>query len=169
MLLPTWEIVEFMIFIFYIAYIRKKIIWAPGPTKGDNFKIFSPVTIKGLYSNISQSFMLLPTREIGELVIFIFYISHIRKNRVFGPRATKSVNFKFFFCLLSSWQSTQQLSKVLCFYFYLHGKSRISDESLFNSKKTTIGPPAPMSVICKTLLLQLSSRECTQQVPKVSC
>ena len=86
-----------MIFIFYMAHIRKKFIWAPGPTECDNFKTFSPFTIAGLYSKISQSFMLLPTREIRKLVIFIFYIGHIRKNSLFGPRAPESVNFKILF------------------------------------------------------------------------
>ena len=120
MLLPTREIGELVIFSFYKAHIRKKLHLGPRPPGSDNLNIFSPVTIAGLYSTTSQSFMLLPTREIGELVIFKFYIGHIRKKNVFGPPAPMSVIFKILLLQFSSREATRQLPKVSC--FYLHGK-----------------------------------------------
>ena len=64
----------------------KKLHLRPRSLGSDNLFIFSPVTIAGLYSTTSQSFMLLPTREIGEFVIFKFYIGHIRKKTFLGPQ-----------------------------------------------------------------------------------
>ena len=58
--------------------------------------IFLPVTIAECYLTTAQSFMLPPTREIGELVIFSFYIAHIRKNLHLGPRPPGSDNLNIF-------------------------------------------------------------------------
>ena len=94
MILPTQEIGELVIFSFYIAHIRKKLHWGPWPSGSDNLNIFSPVTIAEVYSTNAPSYLLLPTRKIGELVIFQFNIAHIRKKYGFGPPAPISVNFK---------------------------------------------------------------------------
>ena len=99
--------------------------WAP---VSENVNIYSPVSIAEVYSTTSQSFMLLPTREIEEFVIFKFYIGHIRKKNIFGPPAPMSVNLKILLRQFSSREATQQLPKVSC--FYLRGKSEISDESV---------------------------------------
>ena len=114
MLLRTREIGYLMMSLFYIAHIRKKTyIWAPGPPVSDNFIIFTPLTIAGGYSTTFQSFMLLPTREVGELVLIQIYIAHIRKNTGLGPGPPKSGNYKFFF---TNYRHTSVLSKFPKFH-----------------------------------------------------
>ena len=55
--------------------------------RADNLIFFSYVIIAGEYSTTSQSFMLLFTREIGYLMMSLFYIAHIRKKPTFWPKA----------------------------------------------------------------------------------
>ena len=69
MLLPTREIEELVIFSFYKAHIRKKLHLGLRPRGSDNLIFFPPVAIAGFSSTTSQSFMLLPTREMRKLVI----------------------------------------------------------------------------------------------------
>ena len=71
MLLPIPEIGELLILRFYIAHMRKKLHLGPWSPVCDNLNIFLPVDIAEVYSTTSQSFILLCTREIGELVILI--------------------------------------------------------------------------------------------------
>ena len=74
MLLPTREVIYVMMSLFYIAHIRKNYILAPGPLVNDNFTFVLIVTIAEVYLTTLQSFMLLPTRDIGELVMSQFFI-----------------------------------------------------------------------------------------------
>ena len=72
-------------------YIRKKnYIQAPGPLESDNLNIFSPVTILGGYITTSLRFMLLPTQEIGDLMMSLIYIAHLRKKLLLAPRPPHS-------------------------------------------------------------------------------
>ena len=72
MLLPTREVGELVMSQFF--YLRKKLHLGPRTPLSDNLNIFLPVDIAKVYSTSSQSFILLSTREIGELVILILIL-----------------------------------------------------------------------------------------------
>ena len=57
-------------FQFLNSSFKEKLHLGPRPPVFDNLNIVLPVNIAEVYSITSQSFMLLHTREIGELVIF---------------------------------------------------------------------------------------------------
>ena len=95
MLLPTQELGELVIFSFYITHIRKKLHFGPWAPVSEILNIFSPVTIAEVYSTTSQSFMLLPTREIGGLVIFKCLYSQWKGKKRFwapGPHEAEFIN-----------------------------------------------------------------------------
>ena len=128
-LLPTREIGKLVIFIFYIVRIRKKSFLGPGPLKSEFYNSFLPFFVVRRYSTTFQSFMLLPTREIGEFVSFKFYKSHIRKNNCLGPRPPMSVNCKFFY---ANFRRERLLNNFPKFHDSTYTENwRISDESVF--------------------------------------
>ena len=86
MLLPIREIGELLILRFYIAHMRKKLHLGPRPPVSVNFNIFCPATIAGVFSNSSQSFILLTTREIGELVMSQFLYTSYKEKTSFLAR-----------------------------------------------------------------------------------
>ena len=133
-----------MVFSFYIAHIMKKLHLGPRPLGSDNLFIFSPVTIAGLYSTTSQSFMLLPTREIGEFVSFKFYKGNIRKNNFFGPPAAHECKLSNSFTpifVARGYSTTSQSFMILP----TRKVGELVMSQFFYLRKKHLGPRPPLS------------------------
>ena len=69
-------------------------VFGPGPPECEFKNSFMPVFVVRGYSTTSQSFMILPTRKVGELVMSQFF--YLRKKHL-GPRPPLSDNLNIDF------------------------------------------------------------------------
>ena len=130
----------------------------PRSYRADNL-IFLSATIAGGYSTTSQSFMLLPTREVRYLMMSLFYIAHIRKNYIcsLGPLVNDNFIFVLIVTIAGEYSTTFQSFILL--------PTREDEELVFIQfyiehirGKNGFGPPATHEwKFLKILFRQLSS------------
>ena len=159
----SWRISDESVFLY-----KKKLHLGPRTPLSVILNIFSPVTIAEVYSTTSQSFMLLPIREVGELVMSQFLI--IEKKLHFGPRPPLDDNLNIFLLVsiaevyLSTTQCfillpTREIWKFVIFSFYI----------AHIRKKIHLGPWPRSESQWVIIVILMPSREGTRQLPTFSC